>query len=228
MTSPPTPRRRDDPRMQTVEMAALSIADASAVLGPEQARSPLPRWQVALLVTGGGAVGSLLRFVLDLLMPSTATPTLFELPWSTLVANVVGALGLGLLAGGLEVRRDAPDWLRPALGIGVLGGFTTFSTVVLEGSAMVGAGFPRLAFLYASTTMLAALVGILLGLMIGRVAARARGWARMGPHMRPSSSRPARVPRPTVARPRRRTGGRTSPSSGEDETPVDDSSKDVR
>lgn len=188
--------------MQTVEMAALAIADAEEILGSGPARPPLPRRRTALYVAAGGALGALLRHALQLLLPSTTTPTLVELPWATLLANVLGCLAMGLLAGGLEVRRDAAPWLRPFVGIGMIGGFTTFSTVVLEGSAMIGADFPRLALLYAVLTVVTATAAVLLGLMVGRVSARAVGLARMGPTSPLAPSRASRLRR--TARPGRR------------------------
>ncbi|WP_232226453.1 fluoride efflux transporter FluC [Brachybacterium phenoliresistens] len=205
MTTPPAPRRRDDPRMQTVEMAALNIPGTEEeVFGSGPVLPPLPRWQIALLIAGGGAVGAVLRFLLQLLLPSTTTPTLVEMPWSTLLANTLGCLAMGLLAGGIQVRRDAPRWLFPAVGTGMIGGFTTFSTVVLEGSAMIGAEFPRLALLYGTLTVLLAVVAIMVGLMVGRVSARAAGLARLGPTSRLAGVRPARLQRPARSGHRRR------------------------
>ena len=101
--------------MQTVEMAALNIPGTEEVFGSGPVLPPLPRWQVALLIAGGGAVGAVLRFLLQLLLPSTTTPTLVEMPWSTLLANTLGCLAMGLLAGG-EVIGGVPrarQWHRP-------------------------------------------------------------------------------------------------------------------
>ena len=63
--------------------------------------------------------------------------------------------------------------MRPLLGTGLCGGFTTMSTVVLGGSAMIGADFPLLALLYAALTLALCLGAIVLGLLLGnRLGAR--------------------------------------------------------
>lgn len=160
--------------MHTVEMAALRdvvVADSETLVsGPVR---PAPAsWRIALLVAAGGALGAMLRFLLTVLDPAVTTPTLVEMPWTTLTVNVLGSLGLGALNGVLEVREGRP-WMRPLLGTGLCGGFTTMSAVVLEGSAMIGADFPLLALLYAALTLALCLGAVVLGLLLGnRLGAR--------------------------------------------------------
>ena len=81
-------------------------------------------WPSLLLVAGGGAAGSVARYVVSVLMIE-AFGTAF--PWGTLAVNVVGSAAIGVL-GGLGV---AGEW-RLLLVTGVLGGFTTFSAFSLE------------------------------------------------------------------------------------------------
>ncbi|MGO1480767.1 MAG: fluoride efflux transporter FluC, partial [Brachybacterium sp.] len=161
--------RRDDPRMHTVEMAALRFEDVadSKTLGSGPVRPPIAVWHIALLVAAGGALGAILRFSLTVLVPTVTTPTLVELPWATFWVNLLGCLALGALNGVLEVRPGRP-WMRPLLGTGLCGGFTTFSAVVLEGSAMIGAGFPILALIYGAETVLLCLGALVVGLLVGR------------------------------------------------------------
>lgn len=185
MTSSPTPAprrpRRDDPRMQTVEMAALRHEDVivSDTLGSGPVPMRLAPGTAALLVAAGGALGALLRFGLILLAPTVTTPTLVELPWTTLGVNLLGCLALGALSGVLEVRPGRP-WMQPLLGTGLCGGFTTFSTVVLDGSAIIGADFPVLALTYAGLTVLLCLGAVVAGLVGGRRLAL-RGSGRAAP-----------------------------------------------
>ena len=159
--------------MQTLEMAALRFEDVleSDTLESGPVAAELAPWRTALLVAGGGALGAMLRFVLTLLAPTVTTPTLVEMPWATLWVNLLGCLGLGALHGVAEVRVARP-WVHPLLGIGLCGGFTTFSAVVLEGSAMIGADFPVPAMTYALVTVALCLGGIVLGLLAGRRIAR--------------------------------------------------------
>jgi fluoride exporter len=105
--------------------------------------TPPPVWMaeatsppVTSAVVGvGGAVGSVARYLLSL-----AGPDGHGFPWPTLAVNLTGAFALGLLAGALWTRPGAPPLLRPFLGTGVLGGFTTFSALAVETVARVAAG----------------------------------------------------------------------------------------
>ena len=90
--------------------------------------------QVPGAVMVGGALGSLLRWGLSEVWPAGA------LPWATLATNLTGSLALGvvLVVGelvGPQARHHARSYVhlwRPFMATGVLGGFTTFSTLVLE------------------------------------------------------------------------------------------------
>jgi len=79
-----------------------------------------------LLVALGGAAGSVARYGVGV---AAARWLGLGFPWGTLIVNVVGGLAMGLLAA--RVGPENVD-LRLALGVGVLGGFTTFSTFSLE------------------------------------------------------------------------------------------------
>jgi CrcB protein len=65
--------------------------------------------------------------------------------------------------------------MHPLLGTGLCGGFTTMSTVVLEGSAMIGADFPLLALSYAGLTLVLGLAAVVAGLILGRRLAERTG-----------------------------------------------------
>jgi len=159
--------------MQTVEMAALRFEDVedAETLDSGPIHPSLDRWRTALLVAAGGALGTLLRFAAALLIPTVTTPTLVEMPWGTFWVNALGCLVLGALTGWLEVRC-ARRWLQPFLGVGLCGGFTSFSAVVLEGSAMIGADFPVLALGYAAATILMGVGALVLGMVASRHLAR--------------------------------------------------------
>ena len=79
-----------------------------------------------LLVALGGAVGSVARYGVGV---AAARWLGLGFPWGTLIVNVLGGFAMGLL--GARVGPENVD-LRLALGVGVLGGFTTFSTFSLE------------------------------------------------------------------------------------------------
>jgi CrcB protein len=109
-----------------------------------------------LAVSAGGALGALARYGLQLAWPVPAA----GFPWSTLVINATGCLLIGVL---ME-RVDGP--LRPFLGAGVLGGFTTFSAYAVEISGLPwSVGVP-----YLLATLLVALPAVFLGARLGRRA----------------------------------------------------------
>jgi CrcB protein len=76
----------------------------------------------------GGALGSLARYGVGVLWPVEAG----RFPWPTLAINLSGSLLLGIVVYVVFERRPTNRLVRPFLAIGVLGGFTTFSTFAVE------------------------------------------------------------------------------------------------
>ncbi|GAB7003347.1 hypothetical protein JCM18899A_08180 [Nocardioides sp. AN3] len=114
----------------------------------------------------GGALGSLARWGLAEAFQHDAG----QLAWGTLIANVVGSFLLGLLmAFVLDVWSDR-RYVRPFLGVGVLGGFTTFSTYELDTRGLLASGRPGLALLYLVGSILAGLLMVGVGVVAGRTA----------------------------------------------------------
>ena len=114
-----------------------------------------PRAQDLLLVAAGGAVGAVLRHVVD----TTATTTLF--PWPTLAINVLGAFALGFLPALAVVRRSRRVAL--AVGPGLLGGFTTVSAWAGQVRDLADTGHSDLAGLYLAVTLAAGLLAAAVG-----------------------------------------------------------------
>lgn len=113
---------------------------------------------VVAVVALGGALGSATRYVLGWLWPDGP-----GFPWTTFAVNVTGCLAIGLLAGVLARHPDAHPLLRPLLGTGFLGGFTTFSAYAVRANELVAAGRPATAAAYVLGTLLAALTAVRLG-----------------------------------------------------------------
>ncbi|MBJ22222.1 MAG: CrcB family protein [bacterium] len=108
------------------------------MLPPLDAAHPTAAHPVAAELTAvslGGAIGASLRHAVYAFAPIPDLEFVLEAALETLAINLVGALCLGLLYGLLSVRGGHP-LLRPFLGIGVLGSFTTYSTFVLEFSVI--------------------------------------------------------------------------------------------
>jgi CrcB protein len=87
-----------------------------------------------LLVALGGALGSVARYGLSGFVHRYAPPSF---PYGTFVVNVVGCLAFGLIAGLVEARSVISPTARTFLLIGVLGGFTTFSSYAFETFALL-------------------------------------------------------------------------------------------
>ena len=125
------------------------------------------------LVAAGGAVGTTARWALTESLGTSAGGW----PTATFVANLLGSFLLGALLEGLlrrgpESRRGR--LVRLGVGTGVLGGFTTFSTYVVEAWQGVRAGAGPSAFGYLAGTLVAALVAVSAGTALTRWAIRPR------------------------------------------------------
>ncbi|MFF4172211.1 fluoride efflux transporter FluC [Streptomyces sp. NPDC001744] len=124
--------------------------------GPEDVRRPREprraRHGVLAAVAAGGALGSLARFEASRLWPTA--PDAF--PWTTLTVNAVGCLLLGVLLVAVTEVFAAHPLLRPFLGTGVLGGFTTFSTYCADIGRLLGDGRAPVALAYLVATVVAA------------------------------------------------------------------------
>jgi CrcB protein len=117
-----------------------------------------------LAVMLGGAAGAMARWAIEL-----AVPTVGGFPVATFLINVTGAFGLGLVGVVLLERLAPTRYLRPLLGIGFLGAYTTFSTMAMEGVRLLDRGRPGLAVGYWVTTLLVGQMAGVYGMWLGRI-----------------------------------------------------------
>lgn len=117
-----------------------------------------------LLVAVGGGLGAVLRHGAVLALAPLATRAGW--PVGVLLVNVLGSLLLGLLLA-LVGRGIWPDWVRLALGTGVLGGFTTFSTLSTDLDGLMQRGAYGEAALYLSLSIGGGVLGAIVGRWLG-------------------------------------------------------------
>ncbi|MFD0000757.1 fluoride efflux transporter CrcB [Nocardia sp. NPDC127526] len=121
---------------------------------------------LAVIALGGG-IGALLRYGTSLVVPEAG-----GIPWQTLAVNAIGCLAIGVLMAVITEFRSAHRLVRPFLGVGVLGGFTTFSTYAVEVRRLLESGRMATAFGYLGGTVMISLGAVVLGLGATRWAVR--------------------------------------------------------
>ena len=97
-------------------------------------------------------------------------------PWSTLVINVSGCLVIGVLMVVITELLTPHRLVRPFLGVGVLGGYTTFSTVMVETLILLRSGEVLTAVEYAVGTPLLAVLACGLGVVMTRLVVGRAPW----------------------------------------------------
>jgi CrcB protein len=126
----------------------------------------------SLAVAAGGAIGSWLRFAVGRLYVAGLGPVRASaFPWGTLTVNVLGSLAMGLLVGWLARYGSANEAARLFLAVGLLGGFTTFSSFSMEFALMVERGAIPQAALYVAISLIAGFTALFAGLALMRSAA---------------------------------------------------------
>ncbi len=115
-----------------------------------------------ILAMAGGAIGTGARYLASNAVARAAGT---GWPWSTLSVNVIGGFLMGVLAGRVA---DSGDPVRLLLGVGFLGGFTTFSAFSLESVEMIqrGAALPALSYAVASVVL--CMAAVFCGLVLTR------------------------------------------------------------
>lgn len=120
------------------------------------------------VIAVGGGLGALARYGLAQALPTRPG----HFPWGTFTTNVLGCLLIGVLMVLITEVWSAHRLVRPFLGVGILGGFTTFSTYAVETRGLLHPGAVELAFTYLAGTLIAAMLSVTAGAWATRAALR--------------------------------------------------------
>lgn len=118
-----------------------------------------------LLVAVGGALGSIARYGVSVAAARIVGP---NLPVGTFVVNVVGSFAMGVFIGLLALRFSGSPAIRLFVAVGILGGFTTFSSFSLDAVTLYERGDVLLAGGYVVASVLLSLAALFGGLSLVR------------------------------------------------------------
>ncbi|WP_308188628.1 fluoride efflux transporter CrcB [Nocardia spumae] len=148
------------------DSAAESIDPDVDLRVPTQRRELMREHGAVLAVIAiGGGLGGLSRYGLSRLLPTHPG----QFPWGTFTENVAGCLAIGVLMVLITEVWPAHRLVRPFVGVGFLGGFTTFSTYAVEIRNLLQPGSAWLAFAYLGATLVCALLAVLAGVTLARM-----------------------------------------------------------
>ena len=116
-----------------------------------------------LAVAGGGALGSVLRYLIGHVTMGIAKS---DFPWGTLSVNVIGSFLMGVVVTYMALTWNPSAEVRAFLTVGLLGGFTTFSAFSLDAMALWEQGNAVQALGYTVGSVLLSFLGLAIGVMI--------------------------------------------------------------
>ncbi len=109
-----------------------------------------------VVISIGGAIGAAARYIIGIAWPTRTG----AFPISTLMINILGCALIGILMVLITEGWNAHRLVRPFLGTGILGGFTTFSTYTVEVQRLVVTAHTNIALLYLIITPIGALLAV--------------------------------------------------------------------
>jgi CrcB protein len=143
------PWTTDAPPWETDEYGDVVDSDVD-LHDPAQRRETRPRqWDLVLATSAGGVIGAEARYGLGLAVPHHGP----QFPWSTVIINATGCLVIGLVMVVLLELTSPHRLVRPFVGVGVLGGYTTYSTFAVDTERLVLAHRPLVALGYVAVTV---------------------------------------------------------------------------
>lgn len=120
---------------------------------------------ILLAVALGGALGSLLRYFVAGAVQSATWP---GFPWGIFVVNITGGLAMGIIVELSALKLNLTPEIRAFLTVGILGGYTTFSTFSLDSALLIERGDYSGAALYVVGSALLSILALFIGLWFVR------------------------------------------------------------
>ena len=126
-------------------------------------------WDPVVLaaIAAGGVLGAEARYAMSVLMPHDPG----QWPWATWLVNISGCFLIGILMVIITELTSPHRLIRPFLGVGVLGGYTTFSTAMVDVQQMALAGHAAASLGYLVATVSAAVAAAFTGVTMARATA---------------------------------------------------------
>ena len=121
-------------------------------------------------VSAGGVLGALARYGISAAWSHPAA----GFPWATWTINVSGCFLIGVLMVLIATRWPRQRLIRPFFGVGILGGYTTFSTSVVDVQQAAVHGAPGVALLYLGATIVGALLAVWAGTALASLSVASR------------------------------------------------------
>jgi CrcB protein len=147
-------------------LKVVDVVDPGVDMRVTAQRGELVRTHGAVLgvIAVGGGLGALARYGMAQLLPTRAG----HFPWGTFATNVLGCFLIGVLMVLVTEVWSAHRLVRPFLGVGVLGGFTTFSTYTNEIRGLLQPGTVGVALAYLAGTLICALLAVIVAVWLTR------------------------------------------------------------
>jgi len=155
--------------MYQVENRSARTGAGPRVRPPRPERRGVP-WLTLSVISAGGVIGALARQGLSAAFPHPAG----GFDWTTLGINVAGCALIGVLMVAVTEVWPTHRLAAPFLGVGVLGGFTTFSTYIIDIQKSITSGAAQTGFAYLAATLATALPAAYGGMKLARLATRPR------------------------------------------------------
>ncbi len=145
----------------------VSATEAAALPAHQRGAAFLrSRGDILVAIAAGGALGSLARLGVSTLL----APEPGRFPWSTFVENVSGGLALGCLMVLVLDVWPSHRLVRPFLGVGLLGGYTTFSTYMLDTRMLLAEGHALTAMTYLFASLFTGVIAVWIAIALTRQA----------------------------------------------------------